>query len=103
MSQTPSGMKPPHATAHNTSTENSVAAQAVSFGRLLVVFGPVLALVAFTALLAMTAWFVGWYRTEMLVAAAGAGTIVVLLATLLLYRQTQSRQAVHRAWQSADA
>jgi len=74
---------------------------------MLVILGPILALGAFTALLAMVAGLFGWYRPEMLVAAAGVGGTMTLVALLLLYRRSAEhraeRQADHRALQNIEA
>lgn len=67
-------------------------------GYVLVILGPILALGAFTALLAMVAGLFGWHRPEMLVAAAGVGSTMTLVALVLLYR----RSAEHRAERQTD-
>jgi PAS domain S-box-containing protein len=72
-------------------------------GRLLVVFAPVLVLIASTAALAAAAWFLGWYRIEMMFAAELAGAAAGALATFLLYRQFRARQVATRALQSVTA
>jgi PAS domain S-box-containing protein len=72
-------------------------------GRSLAIFAPIIALIALTAILAITAWLFGWYRTEMLVAAAGAGGAMVLVAIALLYRQERQREAQHRTLENAEA
>ena len=71
--------------------------------RLLILLGPVLALVAFTVVLALAAWWLEGQRMEMLVAAAGAGAIILVLTTFLLYRQAVGRQAAYQALQEARA
>jgi hypothetical protein len=71
--------------------------------RLLIVLGPVLALVGFTLVLALAAWWLEGQRTEILVAAAGAGGIIVALTTFLLYRQVAGRQVEHQALQESRA
>ena len=73
---------------------------------LLVLLGPVLAVVAFTTLLALLAGLSGWHASEMLVVASGAGglALVASIATVvLLYRQAGERQVSHRALQAAEA
>jgi len=65
---------------------------------MLVILGPILTLGAFTALLAMVAGLFGWYRPEMLAAAAGVGGTMTLVALALLYR----RSAEHRVERQAD-
>jgi PAS domain S-box-containing protein len=69
----------------------------------LFVFGPVFALGAFTALLALLAGLFGWYPNQMLVTAAGAGAAAVAVAVALLYRQTARSKAADRALQSTEA
>jgi PAS domain S-box-containing protein len=69
----------------------------------LIVFGPLLALGAFTALLAMLAGLLGWHPHEMFITAAGVDSMVVLLAIGLVYRQATKRQASDRALQNAEA
>lgn len=71
--------------------------------RLLLVFGPVIALIATTLGLALSAWFFGWYRSPILAAAAGAVTIAAVLALALLYVQARVRQTAKRALQQAEA
>lgn len=75
----------------------------LSARRLFILFAPVLALIAFAAVLAITAWSVGLYRSEMLTAAELAGGAAGALATILLYRQTRQRQAASVALQSVTA
>jgi len=69
----------------------------------LIVFGPVLALGAFTALLALLAGLFGWHADEMLVTAAGVGSIVILLAVALVYLQVARQRSANRALESARA
>ncbi len=69
----------------------------------LIVFGPVLALGAFTALLALLAGLFGWHPNEMLVTAAGVGGAAVLLALALVYRQVTMRRAVEGALHDVEA
>ena len=75
----------------------------LSHGRLLVIFAPVLVLLAATAMLALAAWLTGWYRAEMLLAAACTAAGAGVLAMFLLYRQIRERQATGRALQSVAA
>ena len=51
---------------------------APSAGRLLIIFAPILMLIASTAVLALAAWLIGWYRSEMLIAAALTGPLPAL-------------------------
>lgn len=74
-----------------------------SSGRLLIVFGPVLALCASTVLLAMVAGLFGWHPNEMLITAAGVGALALALALVLAYRQVAERQAAHQALQNVEA
>jgi len=63
----------------------------------------VLALGAFTALLAMGMGLAGWYREEMLMAAAGTGVLVAVLTLALLYARLSDRRADRLALQDAEA
>jgi len=69
----------------------------------LIVFGPVLALGAFTTLLALLAGLFGWHSDEMLVTAAGVGSIVILLAVTLVYLEVEKQRSANRALESAEA
>ncbi len=69
----------------------------------LIVFGPVLALGAFTALLALLAGLFGWYPNQMLVTAAGVGGAAALLAIALVYRQVTKRKAAEGALQNVES
>ncbi len=69
---------------------------------LLIVFGPVLALGAFTALLALLASLFGWHPDQMVVTAAGVGAAVVLLALVLVYRQVTRREAAEGALHNVE-
>ena len=72
-------------------------------GKPLVVFTPILVLLAAAALLAMAAWAFGWYQAEMLRAAEVLAGITGALAIFLLYRQVRQRQAAGRAVQDLTA
>jgi len=72
-------------------------------GRMVVVFAPLLALLAITVILVLTAWLVGWYRAEMVIAAAGAGGAALLAAMVVLYRQVRQRQATTLALRNVEA
>jgi PAS domain S-box-containing protein len=76
---------------------------ALTHGRLLIIFVPVLALIAATAMMAIGAWLLGWYRTEMVIAAAVAGGAVVAVTMLLLYGQIRQQRAAHLALQNVEA
>jgi PAS domain S-box-containing protein len=69
----------------------------------LIVFGPVLALGAFTALLALLAGLFGWYPHQMLVTAASVGGAAALLAIVLVYRQVTRREAAEGALQDIES
>jgi PAS domain S-box-containing protein len=75
----------------------------LSSGRLLIILTPILALIAATAAMALTAWLFGWYRHEMLFAAMVAGGAVVVATIALLYNQVRSQRASHVALQDAEA
>ena len=70
-------------------------------GRLLLVLAPILALTALTAALVLGAWLLD--RREMLVAAAGAGLVLALLAIVSLYGQVRQRQSAQRSWGNVEA
>jgi hypothetical protein len=70
---------------------------------MLIVFGPVLALGVFTVLLALFASLFGFYRYEMYAVAAVGGALVMLLAVVLLYRQTDERRASDTALENVRA
>jgi PAS domain S-box-containing protein len=72
-------------------------------GRMLIVFGPVLALGVFTVLLALVASLFGFYRHEMYAVAVVVGTLVMVLAIVLFYRQTDERRASETALHSVQA
>ena len=74
-----------------------------SRGRMLIVFGPVLALGAFGALLAMAAASAGWHADLMHMVGTGVGAAVMLLAVALFYRQTGQRRAVDLALHNVEA
>jgi PAS domain S-box-containing protein len=71
--------------------------------RLLFIFGPILALGVFTVLLALVASLFGFYRHEMYAVAVVAGALVMLLAVVLFYRQSDERRASDAALQNAQA
>jgi PAS domain S-box-containing protein len=72
-------------------------------GRLLIIFGPVLALGVFTVLLALVVGLFGFYRYEMYAVAVVVGALVMLLATALFYRQTDEHRATDAELQSVQA
>jgi PAS domain S-box-containing protein len=72
-------------------------------GRLLIIFGPVLALGVLTVLLALVAGLSGFYRNEMYAVAVVFGALLMLLAIVLFYRQTDERRASDAALRSAQA
>jgi PAS domain S-box-containing protein len=63
-----------------------------SGGDLLSVFWPLIALGAFTAVLAALAGLLGWYSQEMLVTAAVSGGMALAVAGFLSYRQLSARR-----------
>ncbi|MEO8441293.1 MAG: PAS domain-containing sensor histidine kinase [Betaproteobacteria bacterium] len=72
-------------------------------GRMLIVFGPVLAVGAFGALLAMAAAHTGWHPELMRLIATALGATVTVLAVVLFYQQTGQRRASDLALHSAQA
>ena len=71
--------------------------------RLTIVLAPVIAVAAFTAVVAAAAAFLGFHREEMLLAAAGIGCTAALPALFLVYRQLFDRRQVHRALENVQA
>ena len=72
-------------------------------GELVAVFAPILLLIVLTAGLAITAWWLGWYRAEMLVFAEVTGIAAGVVAMFLLYRQFRAREAATVALGNARA
>jgi len=70
--------------------------------RLLVMFGPVLAVGVAVAVLAAFAGTLGWYRTEMLTIAAIVTGAVLTFASILLYRQAADQRMTRRALQQTE-
>jgi PAS domain S-box-containing protein len=62
--------------------------------RLMVFLGPVIAIAALAALMALVAAFLGFHREEMLVVAAAMGCGAALPALILVYRQVAERRAM---------
>lgn len=81
----------------NRTDQKHLTSPAYSRGRMLIIFGPVLALGAATALLAMMSGFMGWYPDLMWLIASGVGAAVMLLATILFFVQTRQRKDSDRA------
>lgn len=75
----------------------------LSSGRLLIIFGPVLAVGAVTVLLALVAGIFGFHRYEMYLVATVLGASVMVLAVILFYRQADERRVSDAALQSAQA
>jgi PAS domain S-box-containing protein len=69
-------------------------------GRTLIVFGPLLAVGALGAMLAMVAAHTGWYAESMRLVATALGTAVMVLALVLYYLQTMQRRAADLALQN---
>jgi PAS domain S-box-containing protein len=72
-------------------------------GRMLIVFGPVLALGAVGTLLAMVAANVGWHADTMHLVATGLAAAAMLLAVVLFFRQTGERRAADAALHNVKA
>jgi PAS domain S-box-containing protein len=72
-------------------------------GKMLIIFGPLLALGIFTVLLALVAGLFGFYRYEMYAVAVALGSLVMLLAIVLFYYQSGERRASDTALQNAQA
>jgi PAS domain S-box-containing protein len=70
---------------------------------LLFLLGPLIAVAAFTAALALIAAALGWQRDLMLPVAAGAGCAAALPALALLYRLRAQRETDQRALRHAQA
>jgi len=88
---------------HGDSSGGNRPGSRLAQGVLLILFGPVLALGAFTALLAMGMGLAGWYREEMLMAAAGTGVLVAMLTLALLYARLSNRRADQLALRNVQA
>lgn len=103
MSATPpdAPIRSPGAAPVNVTADSSPAT--LTSGRLLIILAPVLALIAATAVMAIVAWLLGWYRTEMLVAAAAAGGAAVAVAIALLYSQVRQQRAANVALEEVKA
>lgn len=69
----------------------------------LIVYGPLLALGALAALLALLTGLVGWHPDKMFITAGTAGAVVVLLALGLVYRQATKRHASDLALLNVEA
>ncbi len=69
----------------------------------LIVFGPVLALGTFTALLALLAGLFGWHSNQMLVSSAAVGAAVAVAALGLVHRQITKRRAAEGALYDVEA
>jgi PAS domain S-box-containing protein len=102
----PMSVTPPELRARDASVgdvKSGLPSSVFTSGRLLIILAPVLALVGATALMAFVAWLAGWYRHEMLLAAIGAGGIVVVVTIALLYGLVRQQRASNLALQSAEA
>ncbi|MDQ6620551.1 MAG: PAS domain S-box protein [Pseudomonadota bacterium] len=64
---------------------------------------PILVVAGLATVFAVIAWYVGSYPSEMLLAASAVSGPAVLLAGLLLYRQSDVRRAAQRSLRSAEA
>lgn len=67
------------------------------YGHLVIVLGPVIAVGAFTALLAMAAGITGFYPAEMLTIAGVLGSVVGLMTVFILHRRLAERRAAQDA------
>ena len=74
-----------------------------ALGRMLIVFGPVLAVGALGTLLAMAAAHTGWHAEAMRLVATGLGAAVTVLAVVLFYQQSGQRRAADLALDGAKA
>ena len=72
-------------------------------GMVYLVLAPLLALVGLVAAAAVVTWYIGGYPSEMLLAASAMSGAAVLLASFLLYRQTDFRRQAQRELSSAEA
>ncbi len=72
-------------------------------GRLLIIFAPILALLALAALLVLAAATQERYRSELSLGAGIAAATAGLLAMILLYRQIRQRQTATREVRSLEA
>jgi hypothetical protein len=72
-------------------------------GHVLVVLAPIIALLAATGVLVLTALFLDSYRAEVFAAAAAIVVVALFLSIFLLYRQVRRRQASGRALQNVEA
>jgi len=72
-------------------------------GRLLVIFGPVLAVGVSTVLLALLAGLFGWFPHEMFLVAMVVGGLVMLLAIVLFFRQSSGRRVSELALHNVEA
>ncbi|HEY6239463.1 MAG TPA: PAS domain-containing sensor histidine kinase [Burkholderiales bacterium] len=87
----------------NGLSRESIGPPGLSSGRLLIVFGPVLALGVVTVLLALVAGLFGFYRHEMYAVAVTLGALVMLLAVILFYRQTAERRLSDTALHNVES
>jgi len=77
--------------------------QAALPGRLLVLLGPLLVLVALTAFIAAGAGFFGWYPREMLTIATGVCGVLLVVACVFLYHTMTERLAARQMLDDAQA
>ena len=66
------------------------------------ILGPVAGLLAFTAVLALATWLLGWHRAETFDVGVGLGLAVAAFAAFLLLRQARERQAVAAALRNVE-
>jgi PAS domain S-box-containing protein len=101
-------MKMPDKVSHNDDGPTAgraslLSSPEITSGRLLFVFGPVLAVGGATVLLALVAGLFGFHRYEMYAVATVLGASVMVLAVILFYQQAAGRRASDAALQSAEA
>jgi PAS domain S-box-containing protein len=81
----------------------AIADSGPSFRPLMVLFFPVIAAGAFTAVVAVIAAILGWHRDLMLLTAAGIGGLMAVPTLVLIHRERVERRAANRALQDAEA
>ena len=74
-----------------------------SYRLLVVVFFPIIAIGAFTAVLAVIAALIGWHREEMLLTAAGIGCLLAIPTVVLIHRERADREQARRALENVQA
>ena len=80
-----------------------LAEPATNYRLLLAFLLPIIAIGAFTALLAVVAALLGWHREEMLLTAAGLGCLLAIPTVILVYRDRSDHEASRRALENVQA